>query len=822
MPAAVDGKPTERKSEADVPEDERQFVGKLLSKITRAVELRKNFDEKVLPKLRRAVWGTEANSLQTEATVRANLTYATLATMLPHVYAKNPEIAITPTEAVDDTEFEKWRDFCKTAQIFLNRTLVEEAGLKRRAKANVRSAMTTGMGWLKMIFQENIIKDPLIEQRQNDMQDNLRKVETLIAQADDEARAGHEARREEIKQMMASHQQSNEVRVFKGFAVDRVRTEDMFILDEAIIEFDDYVNAKLIAHRLFMDDETYEQTFGSKPLPGATSFGQPSAADITDDEGKRVSLSDKAAGAVNFRAVFEVWDKTANRIYTVAMGNAGYCRAPYTPDGSPQRWYPFYGLAFNLVEGRFRPVSDVELIQKLQDEYSQTRHLYAEARKEAVPVRVFRKGGSLTEEDIDKLSNRRARQWIGIEGNPQTPLAQEFMQLDGVKIDAAAYDVTLIRNDIDMMVGLSDASRSNLIKAKTATEAEIMQQGLQNRVAERQDTNEDLVSDMAVAALEIALQKFSKAEIEEVVGKGTVWREDLTEIDIGATEARDQQIALSAQQALNPLQPQPPVMKPLSVEAIFHRIRAAVRAGSTGRPNQAKEREQWTQLLPVINETMQQVGELRMQGQFDLADSKVELLRETLRRYDERIDVDAFIPRLQKGEDGKPVQQAQEMQAMQQKIAEAQKVAEELQKTQEQLQQCEQDLAIAKHAQEARIAEADAQHAMKTADATAKTEIARAEEMRKESVEKERLRMEELSRERIALESSETARYTAILSMGTELYKLHFAPQPPAVGPDGQPVAQAPEPNIENVMTQITTFAERVTEVADRIAGTTT
>jgi hypothetical protein len=114
----------------------------------------------------------------------------------------------------------------------------------------------------------------------------------------------------------------------------------------------------------------------------------------------------------------------------------------------------------------------------------------------------------------------------------------------------------------------------------------------------------------------------------------------------------------------------------LSIPDIFHRIGVGVRAGSTGRPNQQKERETWTNLLPVINETLQQVMELRAAGNYDLADAKMELLRETLRRFDERMDIDAVIPPVERDEQGNAVAQQNAMAQMQQMQAQFAQVQE--------------------------------------------------------------------------------------------------------------------------------------------------
>jgi hypothetical protein len=162
----------------------------------------------------------------------------------------------------------------------------------------------------------------------------------------------------------------------------------------------------------------------------------------------------------------------------------------------------------------------------LQDEYDRTRQNYADVREKAVPVLVFRKAGGLTEDDIKALTDRKNKDTIGVEGNPAVPLTQDIIWFAGAKIDPAAYDVSMIRNDMDLVSGRSDASRANLIKPKTATEAEIMQEAMQSRVGERRDTHEDLLSEMGEAALEIALRDLTKDEVKQIAGADAEWPEN--------------------------------------------------------------------------------------------------------------------------------------------------------------------------------------------------------------------------------------------------------------------------------------------------------
>lgn len=690
--------------EEDIPEQEKDAVSKILAQIDRAKRLREDFigkspkggtDSGELARLRRLVWGAEKPNKE-ETTVRTNMIYATEATLLPHIYAKNPEIAVSPHEAVNPQEYAGLKDFCKTAQILINRLLVGEAKLKRRIKSNIRSTMATSVGWLKLSYQHNLTADdPIILRRANDMQDNLQAIEGLIKRLDNEDdRKTQNELKEQLENQLQSMIKKGEVKWFKGFTLDRLQTEDMFILDESIVEFDDYVHAKRLAHRVFMDDEEFCARYKRDKVPkGATSYARPSATSEQPDNAQSASEGKE----VNYRAVYEVWDHTSNTVCEVAEGCKGYVRKPRVMECSPERWLPFYCLGYNLVEGRWRPISDTELLQKLQEEYNTTRYLYAEARKQAIPTLIFRKGGNLTEADIIHITRRKPGDNIGVEGNPSQPLAQDIFEFKGVTIQPEAYDVTIIRNDMDMMVGLSDASRANLVEAKTATEAEIMRQALMSRVAERQDTTEDLISEMAQAVLQIALKSFSLKEVKELVGEGARWTESLPVINPETNE------------------PDP--------EAIYRMVRVQVKAGTTGKPNVQKERENWTQLMPVINETIQQVAELRMAGQGDLAESKIELLKETLTRFDEKIDVERFIKPEQLDAEGNPVQKpnngAQQAAAMAEQL---EACKQELAKCQEALTQCQMDLKIAKQAQDARIAEAEANKAIDVARETSKHE----------------------------------------------------------------------------------------------------
>ncbi|SVE58482.1 uncharacterized protein METZ01_LOCUS511336, partial [marine metagenome] len=103
---------------------------------------------------------------------------------------------------------------------------------------------------------------------------------------------------------------------------------------------------------------------------------------------------------------------------------------------------------------------------------------------------------------------------------------------------------------------------------------------------------------------------------------------------------------------------------------IFNLLKLQIQAGSSGKPNKEKETQIWTQfVLPKITELVNIVAQLREQKQNDLAESLIRLAQETLRRIDERFDVEEFLPRQKEQQPSQQemeqMQQAQEAQQLQ-------------------------------------------------------------------------------------------------------------------------------------------------------------
>lgn len=573
--------------------------------------------------------------------VRTNLIFATIASIYPQIYAKNPDISISPAESVSEETYDQTKLFGKTSEIVMNRLLVKGGKLKKRIKSQIRATMTCDVGWLKVTWQKDTKTDPVIKNRMDDIQDNINRLEAA-AQALEEAEGDPDVTVALLKQQLEALRPDLEKVISSGIVIDKIQTEHLLILDPQVQDFDDYLNAGAMCQLIYMSADKFAETFGRSHTEKAKTWNSTTLPKQNGD----TTAATKGEQDEEFVCVREIWAKEANTIYTHCEGEEGWCRGPFQPDRLGERWYPFFGLCFNPVDGEAHGISDVELLIELQEEYSGTRTALTEHRKYNKPIRVVRSGGGLTPDDVENLKKADYGDTVVVGGDSSTPLQNDVTILQGAPMDPAMYDVTVIRADIEMVTGASDATQGSVLKAKTATEAEIMRQGLAGRTGERQDIIEDMIQEIGIYGLQMAIHELSVPEVAKMVGPKAAW----------------------------PAEPSPDALDMLRFE---------IRAGSTGKPDKNQEREQWTQLLPLLQQAMEKVMLLRQSGQNDMADAVVELTRESLRRFDERIDIDSFLPRKKEGE----IDPQQMQMQLQQKDAEMQQVSQVAQQLMQQVQE---------------------------------------------------------------------------------------------------------------------------------------
>lgn len=561
---------------------------------------------------------------------RANLIHSSIASILPGIYARNPEISVVPQHAGSELKL-----LCKTIENVTNRQL-SDARLKQRAKSTVRAALTCSFGVLKVMYQREMAKDPIIQARIQDAQDNLARTQALMMKVNEEGGHGEQERMEaELKETVAALHEKAEVVKAEGIVIDRILTEHILI-DPSIAEFWDYEQADWMIQVVPMKKSLAEGLYGYK-LDKATTYHD---SFEKNDSGRL--FSGKATASEDAQiCILEIWDKQSQRIYTMAEGCDYWLREPYSPLHSGERWYPFFLLPFQTVDGQFIGPSMVDLTERLQEEHNITRNRYNQHRELIKPGYIA--AADISEKTLRRFTDAELGE-ITLIDSEGMPLQQAIMPKTHPPIDPMVYDTSPVRADWEQVTGLQDAVRASITVPKTATEASIMQQSLSSRIAEFRDQVEDFLQQIAEYTAQILVQELSVEQVERVMGPHkTGPLNDITdpmtgEPVMGVIEASYDWPSLSR-------------------EEIFQYVELQIKAGSTGSPDNLDKQDSWLRMLPVIQPLIQQIIQFQLQG-VD-ATSLITLLKESISRFDEKIDIDSLVPSIQPPQEGMAGQQGQ-------------------------------------------------------------------------------------------------------------------------------------------------------------------
>lgn len=558
---------------------------------------------------------------------RANLIFSTAQATLPNIYARNPDVSVTGTWRNKDV-----RLFCDTLQTVLSKQM-RMAKLKSRMKMSVLAAMTEYFGIVKMTYQRDIEQDPLIMQRINDAQDNLVQLDNLIQQAEDpDSRGDAELRKRELEEQMRGLEAQSEVVRSEGLVLDRILPENL-IIDPAVLEFEDYPHADWMTQAIPMSRGTAQGRYkvnlskAKAYKPTDLQMGEARGGQILDGSGRLMSgMSQQSGDDEEVICILEIWDRTSQLVYTMADGCNFFCRDPYPVEKVGQRWYPFFILPYAVLPGQFVAPCLVDLTEKLQNEYNDTRDKFA-AHREANKPGWVADSGSVDAKSISRHTDAVLGEVTMLDAQGR-PLQQVVMPKQSIPVNPADYDTGPIRVDWEQVTGLQDAARSTVVQPKTATEASIMQQSLSGRTAEFRDKLEDLLQEMDEYGAQILLQELTPAQVERYTGPHKT-----------GLAPDPMNPGMQVQVILEPAYDWPQ----LSRDQIFDMVEINIVAGTTGAPDKAQAQETWTKVFPLVQQLLLQMMQIAGTGG-DYGPLEA-LLRETLNRFDDRIDVDMFLPK---------------------------------------------------------------------------------------------------------------------------------------------------------------------------------
>lgn len=486
----------------------------------------------------------------------------------------------------------------KTLELLYEQSLREQkpVDFKMGMKRLVRRACTTGVGYIELDFQREYGPRPEMTERLADARtrlDHLRVLQEKAAEGDIDF---DDAEMHELETSVAAFQNEPEIILREGLVVDFPASTRVIPhkLCKSLVGF---IGARhLTVEYLFTSDEVREQ-FGVDLKKGYTAYSingkaetQISSANMVPDDESEYgpSTATTPQKGDELVCVWKHFDKPSGLVYYLADGYCGWLRDPAPPNVFVEDFWPVYAVTFNDVEDEdcLFPPSDVALVKDQQLEINRSRQGQREHRKAARPRWVAAKG-FVGEESIKTIAEAEPFTVSLIDKAPDTKLSDMLEAVPVPGVDPNLYDTSPYINDMQMSVGMQEAQFGGTSKA-TATESAIAANSTASSSGSNIDDLDAFLTVVARAAGQILLREMSEEQVKLLVGPGAFWPHQ-------------------------------------SLADLAGEVYLEIQAGSTGKPNQGVEIENFNKMAPLL----MQVPGLNSH----------EFLKEGLRRLDDRMDL---------------------------------------------------------------------------------------------------------------------------------------------------------------------------------------
>lgn len=574
----------------------------------------------------------------------ANIIGSFIDILVSFLYARDPDVSVRRARRVNNPRLmpglmqktglmsdEDMTMFADTLQLVISR-LWKDAKLKKRIRKQLRSTLSVGVGWAKSLVYTEQRPCPQIEKELGSVQDNIQQIEGILkVLGDPSADPDREKELERLKNQQLGLQQQKERSVKRGQCYDIVRADDMQVsLDVA--DLTDHLEADFNSNDMYI---VKDQALGRFPRLTATDMktatiyhqrqtgiqdkatGSVRMPDAKVDEGVFVKSTDNPGlgnatmggqKPVEFIKATELWDRRDNLIKTFIDGVEKWAVEPYAPPQASDRFYPYFLLALFVVDGSRHPQSLSWRMRKLQDEYSTKRSNGRLTTERSVPGTVFNRG-ALSPEDAKKLEDSVHLEMVGLNPtNPSADIRTIVTEKPLPRVDPLLFDTTPVVRDMQIVSGVQEAMAAQQTGGpKTATEADIQSQGFASRTGADRDTLEEMLTELAQYTAVLAIQSLTPEEAQRIAGPNAYW-------PVG-----------------------------MAVDDILTLVEVEIVAGTTGKPGAKADKETWATILPMVQSMMLQIQQLQLTNPA-LAEGYRNLLRETLRRLDDRFDIDTIMP----------------------------------------------------------------------------------------------------------------------------------------------------------------------------------
>ena len=430
---------------------------------------------------------------------------------------------------------------------------------KTMLKALVRRTKVNAVGWLKVNFLRQMEMRP---EPGGMAEDSTAKTRTMARLQEDLAKDDtDEVKAARLAALTASMANVTEQVVREQIVFDFPRSGDI-ILDPKTRHLKTLYGCNWLAHKFDLTQDQIRDVYGVDISDSPAAAAKRSGASMLDEDVEQITF-----------CVYEVQDKYERQMFTICEGYDNWLKPPAEPEWWLESFFNVFPLVFNEIEHdeEIYPPSDVWAARHMQFEYNRSREGLREHRIAARPWWLTAKG-RLGADEKARLQGHAAHEIVEVNPGVEGQRLGEIVEAGPTAgIDPNLYEVESIQTDMLRAVGSNDANMG-ITNGATATESSIAEGSRMTSIADNVDDLDDFLTLVAKSTGQIMLQAFSKERVMEIVGPGAIWPE-----------------------------------APLTKKQLADDLTLQVKAGSSGRPNQAARlanmERAWPalQMLPGIN-----------------------------------------------------------------------------------------------------------------------------------------------------------------------------------------------------------------------------
>lgn len=371
----------------------------------------------------------------------------------------------------------------------------------------------------------------------------------------------------------------------------------------------DFVGAKRIAHEMFMTVDEAEAKYKINLKDSGAKYYDNSQGSYVQSEPETFESNQQVIAAKKYKVcVLEIQDKTTGLCYVIIDGVKDFVKEPETQDQF-NRFWTIVPIRFNLqVVEENDPESDctifsrsqVRLAMPMQQDMNTAgeglrEHRVANRPGFAGVKSKFASTGGVN--DLTKLAQPRSGfDVLMLENLMAGEKISDFIQLlPTAEIDPKMYDNAASTQAMMLATGEQPSDIGAQRPDEKATGQNIAAQARATSVGSNIDDLDLAYSTMAQMDWELLIENMDSATVKALVGPGAVW---------------------------------PDVNREDAARAIFFTIEA----GSTGRPNEQADLNNFKVIAPQLGELMTASGR-----------SLEPLIKEGVRRMGDKLDVDEFL-----------------------------------------------------------------------------------------------------------------------------------------------------------------------------------